>query len=177
MCVVQSAKSVSPGLAENTWSICERVFDQQMPVAAGMQYSSSAARGHKARAQHASPLACSISAAQARSALVSGVAPRGGEEDDDANDRAATDAFDLDGLDTVLGGALHADDETLRAYVRRHFGNNAFEVLDVLRLWKAYLKMHLAWRNEWTADDESYRAKRALRILRAGATASFLDPL
>eukprot|EP00965_Chrysotila_dentata_P025762 855649-Pleurochrysis_carterae.AAC.1 len=37
-----------------------------------------------------------------------------------------------------------------------------------MRLWEAYYSVHAAWREDWTADDEFYRAARALKLLRAG---------
>ena len=79
--------------------------------------------------------------------------------------------MDLSGLG-VEEGELSVESAEVGRYVSTQFGNHRREVLDIFRLWTAYGQLFAAWRDEWTADDENYRARRALRFLRAGTTSS-----
>ena len=41
-------------------------------------------------------------------------------------------------------------------------------MIQILTAWEAYGQLFTEWRAEWTADSDEYRAKRALRLARAG---------
>eukprot|EP00965_Chrysotila_dentata_P189558 6173385-Pleurochrysis_carterae.AAC.2 len=178
------AKSASPGLAENTWAICERVFDALLPVAE--RYSTSQAAAAAAPPRTASTAARSTAASSSQppppptataprpqAARRKRMAPSAGFSNADRIDHEDapenTAELDLSGLHSTEAPLL-CTDSAVRTFVRGRFGNHASEVLDVLRLWEAYHTVHAAWREEWTADNESYRAARALRLLRAGVS-------
>ena len=65
-------------------------------------------------------------------------------------------------------GVLRAEDPELASSLREKYGNHAGEVASILRLWEAYDELFYAWKEEWSDDTDEYRAKRALRLLRAG---------
>ena len=52
-------------------------------------------------------------------------------------------------------------------FLKQRFGSRVTEVVNILRLWEAADLLFHAWRDEWTSDDDAYRASRALRYLRA----------
>ena len=59
------------------------------------------------------------------------------------------------------------DTDGLVEFLKKRYGNRAANVLDVMKLWECYGDVFSAWREEWTEDTPAYRAKRALRFLRA----------
>eukprot|EP00965_Chrysotila_dentata_P143778 4750424-Pleurochrysis_carterae.AAC.1 len=69
----RSEKSASPGLTKNTWAICERVFDLQLPVAARYAQQSQGAQPAAAKpASHTPRHRPGASARRKRSAPESG---------------------------------------------------------------------------------------------------------
>eukprot|EP00965_Chrysotila_dentata_P131450 4345318-Pleurochrysis_carterae.AAC.3 len=179
----------NPGLAGNIYAICERVFDDMLPVA--QKYAAAGATDGdgepEAAPPTAAPAATAIASIRGRgrrkrtapstgfvraadTAAAADDAERGREEGEFATQLASW--LDLDGLGCNAhsngGGAMDHGSEQVRTFVRARFGNHAREVLDCMRLWEAYFELHSAWREEWTDDSGDYRARRALRFLRAG---------
>ena len=66
-----------------------------------------------------------------------------------------------------LAGFADADQPAVHRFLKQRFGSRVTEVVNILRLWEAADLLFHAWRDEWTSDDDAYRASRALRYLRA----------
>eukprot|EP00965_Chrysotila_dentata_P092902 3067670-Pleurochrysis_carterae.AAC.1 len=160
----RSETFLNPGLDENTWSVHERIFHPLVPVAErydptktgaakGAQLLDAAAAAHATtRPPAPSSRVPAASSRRKRAAPASGFGAGTDEAELLAVDAEAVHALDLDGV------REEADADALSA------------VLDVMRLWETYYDIRTAWRDKWTADNEEYRAMRALRILRADLT-------
>ena len=143
-------KSKSPGLAVNTQAMCDLVY---APLAA-------------AAAAPAPP--APVPQPTAPASRRRRQAPTGGFNAGTAPEAAArvTEDEELEGLlEAMMGEA--PDTDGLVEFLKKRYGNRAANVLDVMKLWECYGDVFSAWREEWTEDTPAYRAKRALRFLRA----------
>ena len=156
--------SKSKGLAANMFEIMKIIYTPTLPTHSRYDDKPAEAPAPAPKAPKA----------KARSKSNKRMAPSGGfgapktpdELSQTPADAAAADAYiDLADLGEV---DVTASNDTLREFLRARFGNHSREVCDNMRLWEAYGEVHSAWRDEWDSDDIEYRAKRALRFLRAG---------
>eukprot|EP00965_Chrysotila_dentata_P078038 2573369-Pleurochrysis_carterae.AAC.1 len=77
---------------------------------------------------------------------------RGAESSSDAPpvDPSVVDPIELDDLE----GFEALDSTEMQVALKLKYGNHAHNVVDVLRLWKAYAEMFSAWREEWTGSSK-----------------------
>ena len=146
----RDVKSKSPGLAVNTQVMCDLVY---APLAAATAPAAPApARPQTAPASRRRRQAPG-------GGFGTGAAPQ-------ANEATVTEEEELD---TLLDAIMGQDPDTagLTAFLKKRYGNRAANVLDVMKLWECFGDVFSAWREEWPEDTQEYRAKRALRFLRA----------
>eukprot|EP00965_Chrysotila_dentata_P055549 1842847-Pleurochrysis_carterae.AAC.2 len=152
--------SKSPGLAVNTLALCEIVYG-------GKASDQEAAAAASTQAPHVAQPARPPSQSRRRRAN-----PVVGFEAGSAAEAPAAAAVQDDELKELLEldeGDGSTDSAAIRTYLHSRYGNKAANVLSVLKLWEAYGKVYMAWCDPWTDEDnQEYRAKRALRFLRAG---------
>jgi len=96
-------------------------------------------------------------------------------ENRSAQESASTRPPDFNTEVRRLAGFADVDLPTVVRFLRTRFGTRTLEVINILRLWETLDTLFHAWRDEWTADDDAYRAKRALCFLRAAI--SFAEAL
>ena len=188
-----SEKSKSLGLAGNIWEVIHCVYHLSIEDAEAARLQSQAAELQKrAAASEAAAAAAAAAAAVAAAASRAAVqkrpkqsrrnrqAPVGGFQsstaptpppppiiEQDEKDDSSSSSDDEDGMEHLTGYDKELD-EGVEAFIKSKFGSKYGEVFARLWLWEAYDELFRAWRDEWTSDSRSYRARRALRMLRAG---------
>ena len=151
-------KSKSPGLAVNTQVLCDLVY---APLAAAAAVPAPA----PAPAAPARPVTAPASRRR-RQAPGGGFNAGAAPADTTPETETITEEEELEGLLTAMMGD-EPDPESLTDFLKKRYGNRAANVLDVMKLWECYGEIFSAWREEWEEETEAYRAKRALRFLRA----------
>ena len=147
-------KSKSPGLAVNTQTMCELVY---APLAAD------ASDPAPEPAAPAAPVRSAPASRRRRQAPSGGFSTGAMPEENEATITEEAELEEL--LSSILGSP--DDSASLVDFLRKRYGNRAANVLDVMKLWEAYGDVFSAWREEWQENTPEYRAKRALRFLRA----------
>ena len=149
-------KSKSPGLAVNTHAMCGLVY---APLA------TAAAAPAPAPAAPVRPVTAPASRRR-RQAPGGGFNAGAAPADTIPETETVTEEEELEELLAAMIGEA-PDPESLTALLKTRYGNRAANVLDVMKLWECYGEIFFAWREEWEEETETYRAKRALRFLRA----------
>jgi hypothetical protein len=164
-----------PALADNIWAILQRVIPE--PTVATPD-----APTPPLGPSLVPPLAPPVTAPQPAPVPRGGrkrLAPLGGFSDGSAQPPAAKRADENSSTRTAaplapqdaamrrLIGFSDADQPAVKRFLEKRFGSRVTEAVNILRLWEAADGLFHAWRDEWTSDDSTYRASRALRFLRA----------
>jgi hypothetical protein len=146
-------KAKSPGLIKNVLAICEIIFDKST-VADLSQRCLLRSQSRRPRAKIATLLQSLGDMAPPRSLLGGSTPP--------------TRLTSPSTASREQGGAELRDKEAVLSYVRGKYGNQSEVVIHILTAWEAFGGLFSEWGAVWEGDSDEYRAKRSLRLARAG---------
>ena len=141
------AKSKSPGLVKNILAICEIIFDKNTVADYLADTEEEPPPPKKPKTSRKDRLTAQPGAKPTATAAA-----------------ASSNHLSV----SSLAGFESAPDDAILVYIQQKYGNRAGVVIQILTAWEAYGQLFTEWRAEWTADSDEYRAKRALRLARAG---------